>query len=542
MDGGKVVFNSIQIHYPILITEYVRAVEFRNCHFNYDFSFEKDTICYFLEFHKCIFSEEKIYNFSHVKFVILSFLECEFKSFFDLSNCVFGRENEEYINGFGDFNLKSCIFFQSVGFNNCLFYGNANFDKLIFKVSTTENTPFRQQIFWIDFYDSTEVIQFYNVKFYQSVYFQRCNFYCHVIFIKTIFGAKHILQNEDNSWEINYYNKRESESTILFFDCLFNEIVNFNDSIFKVSARFDNLEFKKMLKFEDFVALKHFKFEQTIFIKATFFLNSIFYENLFFTNTTFYENLVLRSVIFKKGIDLSRALIIGNISIINFSINFRSFSTFEKKKKINWIEYNVNKDYLDRNKKVIDKFIKENDREISLEEIISYRMNEIPLQNKVETFRILRKNFIDINRIDKTLEFGILEKESLKKLFEKELINGKNIFSNFLNWLIIFMNKYSNFYGTSYFRGIIFTGIIGLFFFILTISNTKKFYHDEWFSDTLVLEKAFKYYFIFLLPTHDYEYLNELIPNTFSYLFDFMGRIFVGYGIYQTIQAFRKFR
>ena len=44
------------------------------------------------------------------------------------------------------------------------------------------------------------------------------------------------------------------------------------------------------------------------------------------------------------------------------------------------------------------------------------------------------------------------------------------------------------------------------------------------------------------MPFHSNDLLKDEIPNNWSHFFDFLGRIAVGYGIYQTIQAFRKFK
>jgi hypothetical protein len=52
-----------------------------------------------------------------------------------------------------------------------------------------------------------------------------------------------------------------------------------------------------------------------------------------------------------------------------------------------------------------------------------------------------------------------------------------------------------------------------------------------------------KQFINFLNPAHSINYIDELNPfYGIPYVFDFLGRIAVGYGIYQTVQAFRKFR
>ena len=50
------------------------------------------------------------------------------------------------------------------------------------------------------------------------------------------------------------------------------------------------------------------------------------------------------------------------------------------------------------------------------------------------------------------------------------------------------------------------------------------------------------YYFTFLDPTHKIDFLKDkgVTLSGWSSLVDFLGRIVVGYGIYQFISAFRK--
>jgi len=49
------------------------------------------------------------------------------------------------------------------------------------------------------------------------------------------------------------------------------------------------------------------------------------------------------------------------------------------------------------------------------------------------------------------------------------------------------------------------------------------------------------YFFKFFIITHDLDFMKGFKPNFLSYLIDSIGRIFIGYGIYQTVQAFRKY-
>ncbi len=106
--------------------------------------------------------------------------------------------------------------------------------------------------------------------------------------------------------------------------------------------------------------------------------------------------------------------------------------------------------------------------------------------------------------------------------------------------VLLWFNKWSNNYGKSYIRSILFTLIVPFPFFYLSILGTNHFEFNYNITGSSILE-GLKYFIQFLVPTHKFNYIEEN-PNFMFYLFDFLGRIFVGYGIYQTIQAFRKFK
>ena len=45
-----------------------------------------------------------------------------------------------------------------------------------------------------------------------------------------------------------------------------------------------------------------------------------------------------------------------------------------------------------------------------------------------------------------------------------------------------------------------------------------------------------------MTPTHKVDFLDTEGTSILTYLFDFIGRIFIAFGIYQTVSAFRKYR
>lgn len=104
-------------------------------------------------------------------------------------------------------------------------------------------------------------------------------------------------------------------------------------------------------------------------------------------------------------------------------------------------------------------------------------------------------------------------------------------------WILLTLNRISNSYGLSWMRGICFTIASWFIFFTLTIiAEGGPMNQIIWFLDSCRLEQSLDYFWLFSLT-------NGLPdgPLTIQILLPFLlGKIFIGYGIYQTISAFRK--
>ncbi|CEN39444.1 pentapeptide repeat-containing protein [Capnocytophaga cynodegmi] len=107
--------------------------------------------------------------------------------------------------------------------------------------------------------------------------------------------------------------------------------------------------------------------------------------------------------------------------------------------------------------------------------------------------------------------------------------------------IILFLNKHSNNFGTSWVNGIVFifwTGIATYSGILMTLEDslTYNFFDLNAWNNTLkhFLEVINVIRWINIKPFN-------IELSGLSYLFLFIGRIFIGYGYYQTIQAFRKY-
>lgn len=260
--------------------------------------------------------------------------------------------------------------------------------------------------------------------------------------------------------------------------CEFNRIKT-NHSVFNNDFEFINSDFKGVALFENSANLNN---------SSLIFLNVNFEKQVSFENSNLFF-VKFESVFFKEIV---------------------SFQTMEC-------------EYLDFNKSHFDKVGFFNDLTI-----------KSPEKCTIGTLRTIKNQLNKTeNKID-YLKFSVFEFNNLKS--DKKTTKG--------DYVLLWLNEYSNNFGTSWVRGVCFTLIFSVFFFlILLILNSylvsnyplciNLYNKPEKFSFTL------NYFlkFVFNLGLND----KEIQSNGWLYLIFIFAKIFIGYGIYQTIQAFRKY-
>lgn len=151
-----------------------------------------------------------------------------------------------------------------------------------------------------------------------------------------------------------------------------------------------------------------------------------------------------------------------------------------------------------------------------------------------ETYRIIKDTFHKEGNQIESLKY--YRNEMI--IYEKEINRTKS--ENYIEEKIsLFLNKISNRFGTSWVQGLKFTIFVTVIFYILFL---------------LVLQDELKFEFSWLAISqtikHFIEFLNiakwniepfDIKNYNWGYVFLFLGRIFIGYGYYQIIQAFRKY-
>lgn len=356
-------------------------------------------------------------------------------------------------------------------------------------------------------------------------------------------------RSHDIYFQTCIFNKKvriEDYTGLLYFDnCHFIDYVDFTDTKFHNKLRFRNCTFEEEVYFNNTTFNDLSDFWRCTFIKRTIFLKTDFLATSVFSGTIFQENalftysqinklLILRGTKFVKGLDLSLANITGELKLFDIRLN-----DFES----------------------VDEVPDTIDFEIGVME-----NGIIYTPNKRETFRLIKHNFISSNDTVTSQKYSLLEsithrkeiwyeirreynkiniKESWKRLkrnFRKLYysLSSSKLSQNIWDYILLSLNRLSNNHKTSYIRGFLFTFILGLFIFIFVAWSTKTYSPSSNF-DEFNFGLAVSHFVQFLIPTHAFNYIEKSPPGQF-YLLDFLGRIIVAYGIYQTIQAFRKFK
>jgi hypothetical protein len=297
-----------------------------------------------------------------------------------------------------------------------------------------------------------------------------------------------------------------------FGDATIKENIRFYECHFEGECNFHNTKFSDLADFWNSTFYLPTNFYKTDFMGTTVFSACTFKENALFTYTLFKERIFYRGAIFEKGLDLSLAIDLGEYNFFNLSIG-------------NYVSV-------------------KSDSETTYNGLIE--KSEIPIINKKETFRIIKQYFKDKGDDLEYVKYLRLEKKPIYEIIIGNLNKTeRNHWWNYIHHLFdlisLGLNRFSNNHRNSYILGILFTVLIGLLFFSLTLLTLPNF-GIVWEPSNWSKEGIWKEYLTFMNPTHEIKLFDGFSPNGWTYFWQTWGRIFVGYGIYQTIQAFRKLK
>ncbi|WP_139959580.1 hypothetical protein [Flavicella sediminum] len=376
-----------------------------------------------------------------------------------------------------------------------------------------------------------------------------------------------------------------------YSDCVFDYEVNLRDYEFNQKVRFHRCVFKKGINclnttFNQLVDFYQSTFEENQIFHLTDFLNiSIFSETKFEKAAIFRHNKVSENTYisfekshFENGLDISNSnfwctLQVYDIKIKNeipdlISLSFYAAnnisvikSALEKREnKVNLFD-SIEKDNLHSHlfhkfksylpfssdigpsgyafdnyiKNAIDSgFQKEDDK------VFMLALFKSTFKGLRESYRRIKQEFRKNENHIEALDFHHHE----MTLFRKELNYKKT--DDFIsridkrrNQFILFLNKHSNNYKRSWSIGVIFTLITASIFYYLPVVYCQFTGQTSILSDT-ECNLEINGFLRFINPL-EFKYIPFHIKESSFVLWFFIGKIMIGYGYYQTIQAFRKY-
>ena len=315
------------------------------------------------------------------------------------------------------------------------------------------------------------------------------------------------------------------DNEVLFGRSFFHDELILNGSDFEKSVRFHGCQFSKGIQCVDttFVGLADFYeaeflseqlFERTDFLGITVFSNTIFREKV----TWLYNKVSSDTIISFESAEFEQAL---DISRANFFCRLR-FWNVQVHNPIpdNHTAYSVSKGKSHR--------------------IENGNQSYEGLKTLRESYRIIKQEFLkEGNSID-YLRFKALE----MKVYERELV--ENLFENkSRDRFILWLSKISNKFGQDWLRALGFTLFVAFITHIIVhlVLLGKLSLVTSGFSEAMLAMGEFFKVFVVILNVTNWKFefygLKELSPWIYPTIF--IGRIFIGFGIYQMISAFRKF-
>ena len=315
--------------------------------------------------------------------------------------------------------------------------------------------------------------------------------------------AHFINSNIEELTELNHFKKVE----FIFGLCEFKLGINLNNFSYNQKIRFwkckfhrlhvYNATFNKLFELVESEVYSNAFFNKVEFNANCVFTKTRFHKNCIFTYSTFQKQGIFSRAIFRDknnlptGLDLSQSIVNGQLTFFETDLG-----NYEAKR--------------------IDSNSTEYDDAISKD-------GKIPIQNKRETFRIIKHQLLQQNNVIEAEKYDKLEKQTL--LYE----TYKNFkIKNMSNLFLLLLNKYSNNYKTSWLYALIFTlSVASISHSILSISESNDF------CDGLK--------FIKLLNPIDFSFYSDAHSGKI-YTVYFLAKISIGFGIYQLIQAFRKYK
>ncbi len=390
-------------------------------------------------------------------------------------------------------------------------------------------------------------------------------------------------RSEDGPWWREEYGRYDFEQCVFKFEfkswtSSIKEEVCFESATFELEANFCGTNFKKKAnfngcsfagfvdfsncEFEEFdsssyyggVSFKHATFKHHVtfwrrsFSKTANFFSSAFLEGADFRECQFHGLLEFNHINVRGGaLDFQEATFENKVNAWDIEctedISFRRSNFRDKVNMTDLIVRNGLADFTGANFEGNAYFYDSEIHTLNLERTVIEKSlfflgASIDDANR-ESYRVLKNEFIKQNnhlesRIYRYREMDQFDRDHFS---ERESSRGRPYEDRF----IILANRVSNKHNTSPSRGVGFTLSMVLFFYVLFMIMLQ-IERGEWFvlSVDYVFDNIRGIFEFMNLTQWAFKPYGKAM--TASYALLFIGRLFIGFGFYQTIQAFRKFK
>ncbi|WP_435579438.1 hypothetical protein [Gilvibacter sp.] len=160
--------------------------------------------------------------------------------------------------------------------------------------------------------------------------------------------------------------------------------------------------------------------------------------------------------------------------------------------------------------------------------------DKIKISNSL-TCKTLKQQFLRKNDYINSLEFHQREMNSV--------LAEKRDSKKYADYMVLFLSQLSNNFGTDWIRGVFFTiGMAIILFPIFIVLASPNLEFGASFSGVnYAIDNYLSEFWIFFNPAHKLSSFQGLEIGFWAGAIDFLGRISIVFGSYQTAQAFRKF-
>jgi len=280
------------------------------------------THCDNLYFKKCKFEGDININDTEIDNQVV-FLDCDFYKDCDFKDIEFKGETSfkgcKFDNRYSKIDFSGCTF-NTADFSNTEFIGDLDFSLREEVNGDVKGVVFKN---YVDFKNSKiKNAGFKGVIFQNNVYFEEAVLE-NIDFSGAKFVDPERDKDTINKFqrkEINF--SRVKFGTVSFENTLFEKNVRFHESTFEKEADFYNTSFKKLADFYLVNFQAEQQFHLTDFLDRAIFSNVIFHKEVQFiynkTDKNSYIN--FESAIFKRGLDISRSNFNCNLNFWNLTI------------------------------------------------------------------------------------------------------------------------------------------------------------------------------------------------------------------------------